>query len=161
MDNNHFLKFALIASLILNVTLVGTAGYKAYRQSKLDAVPVEGTEHRFLFEELSLKPAELKSLRESTIPFRQEITERQREIQARRAELVNLLRSENPDTGKIRDAISEISRKQEEMQQRITGHMLMVKASLDPENQKKFMDLIEQRMSSGMPPGCPPGMPGK
>lgn len=152
-----FLKFVLIASLIMNAAVLATAGYRAYRQPGAWVSPfqTEMKQHRFLFEELSLKPEQVKALKERTIPFRADIDRRRREITVRQKELTTLMRRERPDVKAVDRAISEISSLQEEMQRRITRHMLEVKASLDPDNQRKFMDLIEAQMK-GVVAGCPP-----
>lgn len=154
---NSVLKFVLIASLILNLAVLATAGYRAYRQPGAWVSPFgnEMKQHRFLFEELSLKPEQLKALKERTLPFRADIDRRRREIAGKQKELTNLMRRDKPDVRAVDRAISEISTLQEEMQRRITRHMLEVKASLDPDNQKKFMDLIEAQMK-GVVAGCPP-----
>lgn len=155
---SNVLKFTLVASLVLNVTLLATAGYRAYRHPASWVSPFghEMKRNRFLFEELSLKPEQLKSLKERTIPFRAEIDRRRQEITAKRRELINLMRSEKPDAKAIDALISEISGLQEQVQRRITEHMLEVKASLDKDNQRKFLDLIESRMAGGAQSGCPP-----
>jgi Spy/CpxP family protein refolding chaperone len=156
--NSHFLKFALIASLVLNVTLLATAGVRAYRQSFSWISPFgqEMKRNQFLFEKLSLDPGQMKSLKEQTTAFRAEIDGRRRTIAAKHKELIVLMRREKPDARAIDAVTSEISGMQEEMQRRITRHMLEVKASLDKDNQQKFLDLIENRMTAGMPAVCPP-----
>lgn len=155
---NKALKFALIASLVLNVTVLATAGYRAYRQSGQWVSPFGGVmkQHQFLFEELSLQPAQMKALKERTIPFRAEIDRRRQEILGKRKELIALMRAEQPDKKAIDAAIAGISRMQEDMQRGITAHMLEVKASLDRENQRKFIDLIESRMTGAVQAVCPP-----
>lgn len=158
MKNSGMLKFALIASLILNVTFLATAGYVTYRQNAVWTSPFGGSmpRDRFLFEDLSLKPEQLKALKKRTIPFREEIDRRRQEIVEKRRELIILMRADRPDREKIDAVIAAIGKMQEEMQRRITSHMLEVKASLEPDQQRKFVDLIENRMTAAGPPGCPP-----
>jgi Spy/CpxP family protein refolding chaperone len=158
MRNNNVLKFALIASLVLNVTVLATAGYRAYQHPApwVSPMGVVMKPHQFLFEELSLKPEQIKALKEQTIPFRAEIDRRRQEIVAERKKLFMLMRSDEPDRKAVDTAISRISRMQEDMQRRITSHMLEVKASLDQDNQRKFIELIESKMTAGVQAGCPP-----
>ena len=161
MRNSNVLKFALIASLILNVTVLATAGYRAYQHPAPWVSPfgVVMKPHQFLFEELSLKPEQLKTLKERTMPFRAEIDRRRQEIVAERKKLFMLMRSDETDQKAVDAAISRISRMQEDMQRRITSHMLEVKASLDKDNQRKFIELIESKMGAGVQAGgCPPDM---
>ena len=130
---NSLLKFALAASLILNLTVFATAGYHYYQQSRSWVSPFGKVmeKDKFLFEELSLKPEQLTAMKNKAMPFRAEIDRRRQEIDARRKELVTLMRDQNPDKKAIDATIKEISGKQEEMQRMIVGHMLEIKSSLD------------------------------
>jgi Spy/CpxP family protein refolding chaperone len=158
MRNNSVLKFALIASLILNFTVLATAGYLYYRQTSYWVSPfgMKMPKDRFLFDELSLRPEQRKAMREKAIPFRAEIDRRRQEIVKKRKALFTLMREENPDRKAIGAVIAGISGMQEEMQRRIAGHMLEEKALLDRDQQQKFLDLIESRMTQGVQAGCPP-----
>ncbi len=155
---NSLLKFALAASLILNLTVFATAGYHYYQQSRAWMSPFGMVIERdkFLFEELSLKPEQLATMKNKAIPFRAEIDRRRQEIDKIRIELVALMRHQNPDKKAIDATIKEISVKQEEMQRLIAGHMLEMKSSLDIGQQRKFFDLIERNMSGSGQMSCPP-----
>ncbi len=156
---SNILKFVLAASVILNVSVFATAGYHYYQQSRYWVSPFGKVmeKDQFLFEQLSLKPEQRAELKSKAIPFRAEIDRRRLEIEAKRKELVTLMRDQNPDKKAIDRTIKEISGKQEEMQRMIAGHMLAIKASLDKDQQQKFFDLIERAMTSGGRMTCPPG----
>ncbi len=155
---NSLFKFALAASLILNLTVFATAGYHYYQQSRSWVSPFGKVmeKDKFLFEELSLKPEQLSAMKKKAIPFRAEIDRRRMEIDAKRKELVALMRHQNPDKKAIDVTIREISGKQEEMQRMIAGHMLEMKSSLDTGQQRKFFDLIERNMSGSGQMLCQP-----
>lgn len=156
---NSTLKFLLFASLILNISFLGAAGYQYYYKQSAYWTSPFGTKMKkgsFLFEELSLKPEQAKAMRDKAIPFREEIDRKRREIALKRKELINLLRADGPDTKAIDSTISQISRMQEEMQRKVTIHMLEEEALLDKDQQKKFLDLIENAMTEGRQMGCPP-----
>ncbi len=155
---NNLLKFVLAVSLVLNLTVVATVGYRYYAQSRLWVSPFGKVmeKNRFLFEELSLKPEQMAEMKKKAIPFRAEIDRRKLEIDAKRKELVTLMRDQDPDKKAIDVLIKEISGKQEEMQRMIAGHMLEVKSSLDRDQQRKFFDLIERNMIGNGPMSCPP-----
>ncbi len=155
---NNLLKFTLAVSLILNLTIFATAGYRYYAQSRLWVSPFGGVmeKDRFLFEELSLKPEQMVVMKKEAMLFRAEIDKRRQEIDAKRKELVALMRYQKPDKKAIDATIKEISEKQEEMQRMIVGHILEIKESLDSNQQQKFLDLIEQTMKSGRQVGCLP-----
>lgn len=146
---NSILKFALAASLILNISILATAGYMYYKQSDYWVSPF-GTKmkrDKFLFEELSLSPDQLKTMKERAMDFRTEIDRRRKEIVGKRMEMLNLMRADIPDRRAIDTTISDISRMQEEMQQVVAVHILEEKATLDRNQQKKFIDLIETAMT--------------
>src|SRR5512134_1011742 len=129
MRNSAILRFALAASLVLNLSFLAAAGYTYYKQSRTWTSPF-GTKMergRFLFEELSLKPDQLKALRERTIPFRAEIDKQRVKIGEKRKALMALLREDKPEQKAVNSAIAEINKRQEEMQKRIAAHMLEVK----------------------------------
>jgi len=155
---NSLLKFVLAASLVLNLTVAATVGYRYYQQSRMWVSPFGKVmeKDKFLFEELSLKPEQLAALKSKAVPFRAEIDRRRLEIDAKRKELVALMRSQRPDTKAIDRTIREISGKQEEMQRMIVGHMLAIRSSLDEDRQRKFFDLIERNMAGSGQLACPP-----
>lgn len=102
---------------------------------------------RFLFEELSLRPEQLKTMKERAIDFRAEIDRRRKEIAEKRLTMLNLMRADIPDKKAIDAAISDISRMQEDLQRVVAIHILEEKAALDKDQQKKFLDLIENAMA--------------
>lgn len=155
---NSTLKFLLLISLILNISFLGTAGYQYYKKSTYWTSPFgyRMQKGHFLFEELSLKPDQMKAMRESATKFRAVIDEKRRAIASKRKELIVRMRQDNPDRKALAAVVSEISGIQEEMQRMIALHMLDVKAGLDREQQKKFLDLIETAMTEGRQTGCTP-----
>jgi Spy/CpxP family protein refolding chaperone len=152
------LKLLLAASLLLNLSVLATAGYLrlAGRGSWVSPFGTKMAAGRFLFEELSLTPEQSRAMREKAIPFRAEIDRQRGEIVNQRKELIELLRADIPDAAAIDAVISRISGMQETMQKEITSHMLEEKALLDHAQQKRFLDLIEHAMTQGRQAGCPP-----
>ena len=155
---NSTLRFLLLISLILNISFLGTAGYQYYKQSAYWTSPFgyKIKNGHFLFEELSLRPDQMKTMRETVMKFRTIIDGKREEIAARRKELIGLLRQDNPDRMAITAIVSEISGLQQQMQGMIAMHILNMKAGLDKDQQKKFLDLIEDAMMEGRQMGCPP-----
>lgn len=155
---NSVLKFLLIVSLILNISFLGAAGFQYYKQSTYWTSPFgyKMKKGHFLFEELSLRPEQMTTMRETATKFRAVIDEKRRSVASKRKELITLMRQDNPDRNAIAAVVSEISGMQEEMQRMIAMHMLDMKAGLDKEQQKKFLDLIDNAMTEGRQMGCPP-----
>jgi Spy/CpxP family protein refolding chaperone len=155
---NSLLKFALVASLILNLTVIATVGYRYYTQSRMWVSPFGKVmeKDRFLFEELSLKPEQMAAMKKEAMLFRAEIDKRRQEIGEKRKELIAFMRSNDTDKKALDAAIRGVSAKQEEMQRMIAGHMLKIKSSLDADQQRKFFDLIERNMVGSGQEACPP-----
>lgn len=152
------LRFLLIASLLLNLSFLATAGYLYYTQSGywLSPFGFKIQKNRFLFEEISLQPEQLNTMKEKAISFRAETDSIRREIAQRRKDLISLIRADSPDTKAIEATIAEISGMQKEMQRKLVIHILGSKTILDREQQEKFFDLIENAVERGRYLGCPP-----
>jgi Spy/CpxP family protein refolding chaperone len=155
---NNTLKFLLLISLILNISFLGAAGYQYYKKSTYWTSPFGYTMKKghFLFEELSLRPDQRKTMREAATRFRTVIDDKRQSIATKRKELITIMRQDNPDRNAIAAVVAEISEMQEEMQRMIAMHMLDMKSGLDKEQQKKFLDLTENAMTEGRQMGCPP-----
>jgi Spy/CpxP family protein refolding chaperone len=145
------LKTALAVSLLFNLSVLGTVGYFYYQKDRYWVTPfgVKVRKDKFLFEELSLRPDQIKKMREKAIPFRAEIDRKRQEIAVNRNDLIGLLRADPPDARAIKAAVSEISRIREEVEGITAAHILQEKAVLDKEQQKQFLDLIENAMMKG------------
>jgi len=157
---NSFLKIALAVSLVFNLSVLGAAGYFHYSKNNQWVSPLGGTmqKDKFLFEELSLSPDQRAKLREGSKACRAGIDGKRREIEAKRKYLFTLMRAERPDVPSVRAAIAEISGIREEMEWLAVSRILEVKASLEKDQQEKFLDLIEKSVSIGRKTGCPPIM---
>jgi Spy/CpxP family protein refolding chaperone len=151
------LKFILIISLVLNISFIGSYGYSIYREHQPQPEPGFTCDFQkgnmYPFQELSLNKEQLKAFREKAFPFHAAIYQKRHEIVQKRSALFALIRSEKPDSKAIDMSISEINKLQEDMQKIIVGHLLEMKAMLEKDQQKKFLDLIEKNMTDpiGMP----------
>ena len=153
--SNSTLKYLLLVSVALNLTILGTVGYR-YQQRHSSWTSPFGQQmprDRFLFEELTLEPMQMAAMREKAIPFRAGLDRQRAEVAEKKKLLIALLRQETPAA--IRSLIAEINARQEEMQQQVATHMLGVKGLLDKEQQQRFFNLIDDAMSKGSQTGCP------
>jgi Spy/CpxP family protein refolding chaperone len=155
-----FLKAALVLSLIFNFSVLGAAGYFYFTKdgNRISPFGVKATRDKFLFEELSLRPYQMKRLRERAIPFRTEIDAKRREIATKRDRLLDLMRVDPPDEHAIKSAIAEISGIQAEMEEMVATHILRMEATLDKDQRKRFLDLIQEGIKEGRL-GCAPIAP--
>ncbi len=141
----------------MNVSLLAAAGYTYYKQSRYrPPLPVNcliGGNH--LFGELSLKPEQIKLLQQKAASFHGALNKKRQEVAQRREALFDLLRADNPDNKSLEDAIARINNNQHDMQKMVVAHMLEFKAMLDKDQQKKFLDLIEEAMAKRKGTICP------
>lgn len=152
-----YLKIALAVSLIFNISVLAAAGYVYYARTNawLSPMGARMPKDKFLFEEMGLQPDQIQKMRATAMPFRVKVDGKRQEIAAKRTQLFDLMRADTPDNQAIKATVAEISRIQEEVEGMVTTHILQEKATLGKDQQKKFLDLIENAMSKGSQPGCP------
>lgn len=152
------LKFVLVISLILNISVFISAGYTYYRQHRQLHNPAFACDFQkgsgYPFEKLGLSPKQLKAFKEKASPFHAAVTRKRHEIFQKRSSLLTLMREEKPDKQATDMAIDEINLMQKDLQKMIISNMLELKAMLDRDRQKKFMDAIEQSMAGKMDMQC-------
>ncbi|MFH0789889.1 MAG: periplasmic heavy metal sensor [Pseudomonadota bacterium] len=154
---NNFLKYILILSLLLNFSFLGAAGYTHYKQSRYRQPPQIncGVQGGHLFEELSLKPEQIKLFQHKAPLFHSTLNKKRQEVDYLRGSLFGLMGADNPDHQAIEAAITQINDRQHEMQKMVVAHMLEFKSMLDKDQQKKFLGLIEGAMGKRREALCP------
>jgi hypothetical protein len=155
---DNILKFILVISLLLNLSMLGSAGYTHLRQSRIQAAPFPefhkpGGSH--FFEQLDLGPEQLDAIREKVLPFHAAVTKKRQEIEQKRAGLLLHMQAENLDREAIEETIAEISKAQADVQRMVVAHMLELKAEMDRVQQKRFLDLVEAAMTQQEAFQCP------
>ena len=85
-------------------------------------------------------------MREKAIPFRAQLDNKRQEVVAKRNDLFTLMRADTTDVQAIKTALSGISNTQAEIEGMVAEHILQVKATLDKNQQQKFLDLIQKNM---------------
>lgn len=154
---DNFLKYILILSLLLNFSLLGAAGYTHYKQSHYRK-PAQincGVQSGHLFEELSLKPEQIKLFQQKALTFHSALDAKRQEVDHWRGSLFGLMGADNPDHKAIETAITRINNQQHEIQKAVVAHMLEFKSMLDKDQQKKFLGLIESAMTKRKEMICP------
>jgi Spy/CpxP family protein refolding chaperone len=147
---DKLLRLILVISLLLNLSLIVSAGYTYYTRTRLRNTPVcYGIGGRRFFEELSLTPDQMKIIREKAATFHAPLNTKRREIGDLNLTLLALMRADHPDVIAIESAINRINELQKNVQKMTVYNILEVKALLNREQQKKFLDLIAQAMKNG------------
>jgi Spy/CpxP family protein refolding chaperone len=150
---------------LLNFSLLGAAAFTHYRQTRFGPPPfaglIGGPVHPghsgpgMFFEELSLKPEQIKIFQQKAAVFHNALAKERREVNRLRTSLITLMRADNPDHKAIEAAIIRINKIQEDMQKTVVSHMLEFKSMLDKDQQKKFLHMIEGAMGQGRQAVCP------
>ena len=159
------LKYTLLVSLLMNFSLLGAAGYTHYRQTRLTPAlvghgvegptPMGSAGPSHLFEEVSLKPEQLKLFQEKAGMFHKTLDQKKTKVDRFREVLLDLMRADHADPKAIEATIAEISGAQHEIQEIVVAHMLEFKSMLDTDQQKKFFNLIEGAMMGRKEMQCP------
>jgi Spy/CpxP family protein refolding chaperone len=163
---NSVIKYILVVSLLMNLSLLGAAAYTHYKQvHSYRTAPFLGPSSTpgplapfgpgMFFEELSLKPEQVKFFQQKAQLFHGGLLKKSEEMNRLRVSLVALMRADNPDNKTIEATIAQINQKQEEMQRTIVSHMIEFKSMLNKDQQKKFMDMIENAMGEQKEAVCP------
>jgi Spy/CpxP family protein refolding chaperone len=163
---DSILKYILIISLLMNFTLLGTAGYTHYKQIRnIRTAPFLGPGGTpgpaapfgpgMFFEALLLKPEQVKLFQQKAGEFHSGLMKKRQEVDALRGSLIALMRADKPDGLAIEAIIAQINKKQEEMQKSVVSHMLEFKSMLNKDQQKKFVDMIAGAMGERKEAVCP------
>jgi Spy/CpxP family protein refolding chaperone len=151
------LRFVLVVSLLLNLSVLVSAGYTHYTQSRQATNPF-GSGHPkgdHFFEELSLTPDQLKTVRQKASAFHEALDGKRGDVATLRSSLITLMRAGQPDTAGIDATVSRINRLQEDIQKMAATHILDLKAQMNNEQQKRFLDLIEGATKESKDLHCP------
>jgi Spy/CpxP family protein refolding chaperone len=140
---NSTIKFLLLVSVILNIAILITVLYLHYNRSF--PVPFVSGHRRseFLIKELSLSPEQARLFEQKEEVFFKQINQKRKQLFLKRLELLNLTKSDKPDTKKIDQTIKDISSMQEDIQRTVIAHIIDIKSLLNKEQQKKFFNLLE------------------
>jgi Spy/CpxP family protein refolding chaperone len=163
---NSTLKYILIVSLLLNVSLLGAAAHTYYKQVRhYRTAPILGPSGSpgprapfgpgMPFEGLSLKPEQMKLFREKAVLFHDGVMKKRQEVDSLGVSLLELMRADSPDNRAIEATIAHINSIQEDIQKTVVSHMLEFKSMLDRDQQNKFLDMIGGAMTQRKETTCP------
>lgn len=154
----NWLLYLVIFSLALNLGTIGVFAYLRYQ----DRQTVVGKEApgpvglRDLWRALHLDKEQRQTLRQLAPDHRQRVAQLRGEMAAKRQELFDLLKGENPDWSVIQGKIKEISAQQGRLEEEVARFLLECKKHLRPEQQAAFISLVERRLCRPRGDGCGP-----
>lgn len=138
---NSTLKFLLLLSVLLNIIILVSVLYFYYAHNYYKSIPLR--RYALFAKELSLTPQQERLFEVKEKTFFTDIDGLRQQIFKKRIELLNLMKSDHPDTKKINQVISEISNTQSLIQQKVVNHLIDVKSILNKQQQEKFFKILD------------------
>jgi Spy/CpxP family protein refolding chaperone len=150
---SKWLIFALVLSLAINAAVLATMGYHYYLGASTKTLvpcPVSpGAGH--LYQSLGLSKGQLAKIDPLAEKFHARIVELGAAMEGKRELLVDLL-AEGGDSARIENIRKEMAGIQDEIQKEVITHITELKEILDPEQQRRFFDLMRQSMARAQSP---------
>jgi Spy/CpxP family protein refolding chaperone len=147
--NKKGLMVALVLSLAINVSILGTAGYHYYRNSlwtQSAPCPLSPT-HQHLYQELGLSTIQLSQMEPLAQKFHERLAELRKAMKGKNTHLVELLGQKDIDSVQVEGLRKEIAGIQDEIQKEVIAHIIESKRIFDPEQQERFLALMRQSMA--------------
>jgi Spy/CpxP family protein refolding chaperone len=142
---------ALVFSLAVNISLLGTAGYHYYRNSGWTGsapCPLSPT-HQHLYQELGLSTIQLSQMEPLARKFHEHLAELRKDMKGKNGRLVELLGQKDNDPVQVEGLRKEMAEIQDEIQKEVIAHILESKKIFDPKQQERFLALMRQSMAEG------------
>jgi len=149
-----FIIYALLILTVINLAALGTFLFHRFRGC---ARSWAGHRQPECFDqvkqELSLSADQIVKFQEYRKAFHAELDSLSAQQNDLRRQLVQELAATTPDRTRLSGINERINRLQIEAQEKVIKQLLDVKAILSPEQQKKFLAIILQRLTSQTGPG--------
>jgi Spy/CpxP family protein refolding chaperone len=149
--NKKGLMVALVLSLAINASILGTAGYRYYwnsRWARSAPCPLSST-HQHLYQELGLSPQQLSAMEPLARKFHERLADLGASMKGKNERLVDLLGQKEVDPVQVEGLRKEIAGIQDEIQKEVITHILETKKILDAKQQNQFFGLMSRAMAAG------------
>lgn len=142
----------VIILVIINISALITIFHnRRFRPPERPSGPPRSLD--FLRHELALSDSQIAQLQAQRATFDKQIDEFRLKLQKKREALVEELRSDEPDSGRIDQLVEEIGELQIELEKKAIRGILQGKAILTPEQREKLLQMFEHRLQGrGMIP---------
>jgi len=141
----------LTLSLVVNASVVVTIGYHYWRNACLTpSVPCPlNQEDHHPYQELSLSSEQLAKMTSLADSFHRRLNELEAGIEAKRNLLIDLLGDEKIDLPRTEAIRKEIAAFQDEVQKEVIAHIAESKKIMNPDQQKRFIELLRASSNNG------------
>jgi len=143
--------FILFLSLTLNASVLGTLGFRYYREASLakEAPCLLSPSHQHLYQHLGLSAPQLAQMEPLAQKFHERLGKLEMGMKGKNERLVNLLSQKEVDPIQVEGLRKEIAGIQDEIQKEVIAHILESKKILDAKQQNQFFALMSQGMAAG------------
>jgi Spy/CpxP family protein refolding chaperone len=141
----------LTLSLAVNASAVATIGYHYWRNVCLtpsEPCPLNEGEHH-PYQDLGLSQGQLAKMTELADSFHRRLTELQGAVEARRNLLIDCLGEDQIDLPRTEAIRKEIAGYQDEIQKEVITHIAESKKIMNPDQQKRFIELLRASANHG------------
>jgi Spy/CpxP family protein refolding chaperone len=143
--------FVLFLSLAINASVLGTVGFRYYREASLskEAPCPLSPSHQHLYQHLGLSAPQLSQMEPLAQKFHERLGQLETSMKGKNERLVELLGQKEVDPGQVEGMRKEIAGIQDEIQKEVIAHILDSKKILDAKQQKQFFALMSKSMATG------------
>jgi Spy/CpxP family protein refolding chaperone len=143
--------FVLFLSLAINASVLGTMGFRYYRDASLaKEVPCPlSPSHQHLYQHLGLSAHQLAQMEPLAQQFHERLEKLAMGMKGKNERLLELLGQKEVDPVQVEGLRKEIAGIQDEIQREVIAHILESKKILDAKQQNQFFALMSQGMAAG------------
>ena len=155
----NWLLYLVIFSLALNLGTIGTLVYLRYHDRQLVAAreAMPPLPLRELWGRLDLDATQRQALRKLFPEHRRHVQEVRAQLDRKRQELFDLIKSEAPPWSAIQAKVREISILQGNLEEEMARFLLEFKKHLKPGQDSAFLNLMQTRLGHALGPHGPRG----
>jgi Spy/CpxP family protein refolding chaperone len=143
----------LVLSLAMNMAVLATVGY-SYSHNKHRPAVTSSTPHEMrhhFYDVLELTPVQMTKMTPMADSFHDRLKNLHSTMNGKKDAMLQFLASQNIERARIEGLRNEMNAIQGRIQKTVIAHLLDVKAILDPDQQKRFFNLLRKNMH--MEPG--------
>jgi hypothetical protein len=141
----------LTLSLVVNASAVATIGYHYWRnRCFMPSAPCPlNQEDHYLYQNLGLSPGQLAKMAALADSFHRRLNELESSVAAKRNLLIDLLGEKEIDLPRTEAIRKEIAAFQDEVQKEVIAHIAESKKIMNPDQQKRFIELLRTSSNNG------------
>lgn len=142
----RWMTLILVLSLAVNAGFLSVIGYGFYDGKAPENTGDSTGKQTHFFQVLELTQAQLSAMEPLADTFHQNLGQLYADMEIKKESMIRLLKSHDGSKADIEAARRDMADIQDRVQQTVIGHVLDVKKILEPNQQKRFFDLLQKNM---------------